>query len=160
VTDASPTLLAFAPRLLRGTSSDRVCDSRPATDCRALVKLRSGAERVVRKAAVEGAQLALIPELFEGHASARTCCPADWLGDARSRHLIPDPARSSAKSPTCSGDSRVLVVDVGRDDRADPQDEAIESAVEQPGDADHGGDREHEGVVTEQFRDEEDRDEW
>jgi hypothetical protein len=75
------------------------------------------------------------------------------------RHLIPDPARSSAKSPTSSGDSRVLVVDVGRDDCADPQYEAIESAVEQPGDANHGGDREHEGVVTEQFRDEEDRDE-
>lgn len=98
-----------------------------------------------------------------GHSAPTQSAPTKfrtgWVTRGR-RHLISDPARSSAKLPTFSGDSRVLVVDVGRDDRADPQYEAIESAVEQPGDSDHGGEREDEGVVTEQFRDEEDRDEW
>ena len=63
---------------------------------------------------------------------------------------------ASGRNDRCN-ELRVLVVDARRNGGADPQHQAIECAVEQPGDADHGSDGENEEIVAEKFRDEKDR---
>jgi hypothetical protein len=59
------------------------------------------AERLVSDAAAQGAQIILIPELFEGdRISARTSCPSTSTGRSRSTDIRP--SLTSLASPPSS----------------------------------------------------------